>query len=136
MKKLLTIIFSLLISFNSYGEWWRFDEANGVSRYINLDAIKTIDEYVYWWSLTSETDGSVKSYFQGDCELSRVKILQEVFYEKPMGEGKYQISNSDEWIYLPPESTGYILLALSCKLEEQTPENKQKYINNMKKVLF
>jgi hypothetical protein len=52
MKQLLTLLFSILISFNSYGQWTKITESDGDSIYIDFDTIKEQDGYVYWWVLT------------------------------------------------------------------------------------
>ena len=57
MKKLLIFLFSILISFNSYGEWTEVGTGaspvnNGDTFYIDIDTIKEHNGYVYWWSLS------------------------------------------------------------------------------------
>ena len=52
MKKLLLLLFSLMLSFNSYGEWTlTYEWDNGDSAYVDLETIKEINGYVYWWEL-------------------------------------------------------------------------------------
>ena len=53
MKKLLILLFSILISFNSYGEWVEIGKnVNGDTFYLDMDTIKEHNGYVYWWSLS------------------------------------------------------------------------------------
>ena len=52
MKKLLLLLISLLISFNSYGGWAYFgDNADGDTFYIDIETIKEHGGYVYWWRM-------------------------------------------------------------------------------------
>ena len=52
MKKLLIPLFSILISFNSYGEWKELGmNVAGDTFYIDKDIIKEHNRYVYWWVL-------------------------------------------------------------------------------------
>ena len=103
MKKLLVLLFSLLISFNSYGEWEKvFSNSHGDTFYIDFDKIKKHDGYVYWWHLKDYLvpDGRGLSdmyYNQGDCENNRIKILTNFFFKLPMGEGL--ISNPSNTAY-------------------------------------
>jgi chaperonin GroEL len=53
MKKLTILLFSILISFNSYGEWLKVHKnTSGNTSYIGTDTIKERGGYVYWWRLT------------------------------------------------------------------------------------
>jgi hypothetical protein len=53
MKKLLVLLFSVMISFNSYGDWTDFGKTvDGTGWYINYDTIKKHNGYVYYWDLT------------------------------------------------------------------------------------
>ena len=127
MKKLLIFLFSILISFNSYGEWKEIGEnINGTIYYIEMDKIKEHDGYVYWWYLSNflkpidsvEMVGmmSQKIYLQGDCEITRFKMLSIISYNQPMGEGEFHSSSlpNPEWNYAVPESTSEIMLDYVC----------------------
>ncbi len=122
MKKLTILLFSILISFNSYGEWVEIGKSvDGDTYYIDTDTIKEHNGYVYWWVLNdylkpSESGGmSLKTYSQGDCVVNRFKWLTLVEYKQPMGEGSGTPDNSyTEWIYPPPGSIGGGLLKYVC----------------------
>ena len=46
MKKLLLLLFSILISFNSYGEWTKVNmDVDSSSYYIDFATVKKIDGY-------------------------------------------------------------------------------------------
>ena len=122
MKKILILLFSILISFNSYGEWTEYNDEYTqteeiLTYYIDKDTITKQDGYVYWWMLIDNVEPffftdymSLKVYSQGDCGLTRIKILSGTGYIQPMGEGIGETINysSAEWESLPPDHL-YIL---------------------------
>jgi hypothetical protein len=119
MKKLLILLFSLLISFNSYGEWTLSDEwDNGDTQYIDLDTIKSVDGYVFWWGVkNSDYDDGYKSlmaYVQGDCKMTRVKSLSFNLHKERMGKGESIHWASDDWHYPRPDSHMYYELNFVC----------------------
>ena len=128
MKKLLVLLFSIFISFNSFGEWkivahGTDESANNVGDdfYIEKDTLKKHGGYIYFWQLSdylvpSAGYMSVKSYRQGDCELNRIKTLNYIFYHQSMGKGgseNFPDSNA-EWIYATPDSINYLMLSYAC----------------------
>ena len=122
MKKLLILLFSLLISFNSYGEWEKLGKnVSGDTFYIDTDTIKEHNGYVYWWVLNDYLkpneygDMSGKTYVQGDCGVNRFKYLSSIVYEQPMGEGSGEtITLPEEWLYPTPDSVSGVLLKYVC----------------------
>jgi hypothetical protein len=131
MKKLFLLLFSILISFNSYGEW-KFPENSewtklgyddDASYYLDFNTIGGGDRYVYYWVLfdnETDTNGikSSKINFQGDCKSFRVKALSFIFYKQPKGNGEGVISaptsTNRDWIYAPPESAMGSILGTAC----------------------
>ena len=123
MKKLLVLLFSILISFNSYGEWRQITtNVDGDIYYIDINTIKEHGGYVYWWDLsdylipTKSGHLSIKMYKQGDCGVNRFKNLSFIFYRQPMGEGE-NVTDSlskPEWVYPPPGSIASDLLNYVC----------------------
>lgn len=118
MKKLLILLFSLLISFNSYGDWtYMGDNFSGDSFYLEKSKLKEHNGYAYFWVMSdylepTETGRmSNKTYFQGECEIYRVKTLSYIFYNEPMGNGDGDTTNEkSEWLYPDPDSImGYFL---------------------------
>jgi len=110
MKKLLVLLFSILISFNSYGDWkYIHDNVDGDSQFIDMDRIKENGGYVYYWALidylkpTEYGHMSTKMYVQGDCGVHRIKYLSFTHSKQPMGEGG-ETNNppNPEWIYPSP----------------------------------
>jgi len=127
MKKLLILLFSLLISFNSYGEWvlvttTTVSDTKGSKIYVDKDTIKKKDGFTYNWELSnfsktwSSGAKSAKAFTQSDCSLYRRKVLTIVFYNNPMGEGEinYSEEGPTEWHYPPPNSNGHNLIKYVC----------------------
>ena len=81
MKKLLLLLFSILISLNSYGEWLLLGEDSGNKFYYEVDTIKTSNGYIYFWDLVNFSEPfagiymSGLRYKQGDCGVFRDKTL-------------------------------------------------------------
>ncbi|ALE02667.1 surface-adhesin E family protein [Candidatus Pseudothioglobus singularis] len=112
MKKLLVLLFSLLLSFNSHAEWFRVGESTaGYVAYYEIDTVKEHGGYVYYWVMldylipTEDGDMSASRYLQGECEVGRVKTLSMIFYKQPMGKGESETYNPPpEWDYPAPGS--------------------------------
>ena len=123
MKKLLVLLFSILISINSYGEW-TFITTNdrGDNYFVDLETIKKQKEYVYFWELLDmaiplmDIAYSSKSYIVTDCNLN-YKYLRDIYYSEPMLKGSI-IDSSDipdtEWRYVGPESVFALELKSVC----------------------
>ena len=131
MKKLLLLLISLLLSFNSYGEWTKTSEdTDGDSFYIDFQTIKKLDNgNVIFWGMIDNLEGndgfmSSKIFWEGDCNLSRMKVLSLIQYEEPMGEGEseslgagiVELDDIMPWRYLPPDTVGYMNLEEVCSL--------------------
>ena len=133
MKKFLIFLFSIIVSFNSYGEWTKITKGvDGDYFYIDLDTIKENDGDVYWWGMADfhlsykpynsyyQWDKGVvseKTYFQGDCGIVRLKVLSRTFYQHGMVEGKGipdKYASSSDWTYPSPETIGKDLLDFVC----------------------
>ena len=131
MKPLiLTILLVTLSAPVCFGEWAKVGATSegGYTFYIDHERIREHDGYVYFWVLTdfpkprSAGDMSAKTYYQGDCNLFRLKGLDSSFYRGPMGEGdivdrsSVRRSESEEnmWDYPTPDSTGEAMLEAVC----------------------
>ena len=139
MKKLLLPLFSLILSFNSYGEWTKTNmDVNGASYFIDFETVKKkTDGYVVWWGMEDFVKGrdgkmSTAIYNKGDCEESRTIFLSVVLYEQPMGRGKSEdlsgggIINFEDiigWSYPPPGSVAISNLKIVCSLADQSSMN-------------
>ena len=127
MKKILILLFSILISFNSYGEWSYFgDNVNDNKFYISKDSIKEIDGYVYFWTMSEYEEPqkqfyemlSEKRYKKGDCKMYQTTDLMWIAYKKLYGVeeiARIKLLESDlEWKYLDPGSTNWEILDYVC----------------------
>ncbi len=124
MKNKLTILlFSILISFSSYGELVKIGKSvTGDTFYIDTDTIKEHWGYVYYWGLgdrlkpTSTEMMSAKIYKQGECEVNQFKTLSYIWYKQPMGEGVGETYNppNPKWKYPPLDSVDRTVLKYVC----------------------
>ena len=124
MKKLLILLFSLLISFNSYGEWTKVTAGvnNGEIYYVDLDTIKENGGYIYWYQMDDYLkrdkfgDMSALTYQQGDCGSNRSRMLAGIFYKQPMGisESSRETAKNPEWTYTFPGQINATLLDYVC----------------------
>jgi|APSaa5957512535_1039671.scaffolds.fasta_scaffold69499_2 hypothetical protein len=126
MKKLLVILFSLLISFNSNALWWFpiVDSTDGDSYFIDIDTIKSHNNSVFYWRLKDylrpNNYGALSSatYYEGDCSIYKIRVLSFVFYEKSMGEGdgdqSAPLGDNGDWRYPSPSSVDKVLLDYVC----------------------
>ena len=126
MKKLLVLLFSILISFNSYGEWTEVSYNKIDDKvYVDNNSIREHNGYVYWWELGDLkeplTSGgkrffSTKVYNQGDCGVFRYRVIDFHIFQQQMGEGRNEsyTPENPEWIYHFPDSIGESLLDYAC----------------------
>ncbi len=122
MKKLTILLFSILISFNSYGEWVKIlKDQEGDTFYVETTTITKHNGYVYWWELgdySTPTDGgdnSAKIYKQGDCGVRRLKVLSIVAYKQSMAKGrKSELGGIEGWRYPDPDNVQSTLLNYAC----------------------
>jgi hypothetical protein len=137
MKKLVILLFSILISFNSHGEgfftnlldsfssssnktkWTKlYTDSAGDSVYIQKSSIsKRNDGYVYYWEMTDHLKpfmGTMSSllYTEGDCVAKRYKYLKNIQYSRSMGTGSelvnYTFDNTLKWSYTPNKVLNYV----------------------------
>ena len=126
MKKLLLLLFSLILSINSYGEWTNVLPGNNASLFIDFKTLKEQDGYIYWWYMDSWREGSEQSYAQGDCNLKGFKVNKRVNFSLPMGEGEgIEKDITSSWEYYQPNSGYEILLNFICQMSKLTPEGQK-----------
>lgn len=129
MKKLLLLLFSLIFSFNSYGQWvWTTIDVNADKHYIDVNNIEVdTDGYFYYWEMinyTNPTDKylSIATYRVADCDLYRTKDLTFNGYTQEMAEGEPETIDltklEQDWDYLKENSFGGINLRFICKNED------------------
>jgi len=122
MKKLTILLFSTLISFNSFGvDWLEVFESNGTTFYIDRVSFKKHNGNVYWWEMKSfskpvGSSRSVTLYKQGECGIHRFKVLAANTYKRSMAKGSNKsIDAPPEWSYPEPISVHSLGLTAACK---------------------
>ena len=123
MRKLLVFLFSILISFNSYGDWTKISSHDGDIYYIDQDSIKSHDGFTYFWERSDYLKPIASGYMSGiaykevDCNLNRQKILSLIMFNMSMGKGESENINLDPSWYNPiPGSVGETLLNYVCNI--------------------
>jgi len=108
MKKLLVLLFSMLISFNSYGEWTEFTKSvDGNTYFLNYDSINKHDGLVYYWEMGNNlipTKGGILSsqvYLVVECGINRFKFLSFTHFKQSMGNGESFTNTAEnpQWEY-------------------------------------
>ena len=127
MKKILVPLFSLIISFNAYGEWTFVGGADGKSYYVDFDSVK-VNGNVYHWELIDYLkpdrwgDLSAKVLSESDCNIPRKRrMLSQLYYTQPMGEGSTSTTDNKprEWEYLVFNSAGEEASNRACNFANQ-----------------
>ena len=127
MKKLLILLFSIMISFNSLGEWVLSNDNDGGDYYIDFDSLQIADDSLYIWTMRDMLRPneygtlSMVAYSQEDCIMLRSKTLKVLFYNQNMGKGEVIDSvnvTNPEWDYNPPDSIGRNATQIICYMAE------------------
>jgi hypothetical protein len=125
IRTLLTVLVLSLLSTPVFAEWTKVSENADSTFYVDFDKIRKRGGYVYYWELgdylkpnhkTRIRELSAKIYFQGDCELFRLKVLSWSQHKEPMGEGTgvTESPKNPEWYY-PVSSKDNTILKRICK---------------------
>ena len=125
MKKLLILLFSILLSFNSYANWEKVLQLDEGDFYIHMDSIERTGNTTYIWTMRDNSNpkssndyNSAKTFLEVECIASkRVRSLTEIRYAQRMGKGdEVKTDNSlGEWGYIPPDNPVYIIFKYACK---------------------
>ena len=132
MKKILVSLFSLIISFNAYGDWKPIYEAsssngNLITFYLDSDNIKT-NGNVYYWELSDYLnpnpfgDLSGMILYESDCNVpQKRRMLSQLYYIQPMGKGPTSSTTNQptEWRYSIPETPGETITEAICAYANQ-----------------
>jgi hypothetical protein len=121
---IFTLVFTMALSSTSFAEWTETgDSVDGATFYVDYERIREHEGYVYFWTLgdysTRATHGnaSVTDFWRGDCELFRIKNLQQVHYQGQMGQGEIlrRLNIEDiNWMYPSPNSINERILEVVC----------------------
>ena len=133
MKKLLIILFSLMLSFNSYGEWYQLGQTPTRDHYIDGFEIREKNGYLYAWYMAdlyqpnSMTGAlSYKVYSQIDCDIFKSKDLSVLTYIEPMGKGvSEKLPTEDKWDYPTSGTLGYSFIETICWAYENPDQYKE-----------
>lgn len=119
------LLFSLILSFNSYGEWsFVVKSTRSDEYYIDFDRISNKNGYVYYWQLVNFPNppnvsaSSSKQLFEADCNTPyKERRLAYYRFESAMGNGPV---NSEQvltlnWEYAPPNSITEVILDKVCE---------------------
>lgn len=82
------------------------------------DLINSPDEITgnsFWW-MCSRKKNSMVNLVEIDCKSKRFRVLQTVWYAKPMARGGVVKTKQGpgEWAYPPPRSLGDTFVRLIC----------------------
>ena len=94
---------------------------------------------IYWWNLVDlkeagpDAELSGKVYMQGDCAITRTKLLTAISYSQSMGEEELDTRTPDDpnWNFQPPDSIGGFLLDTSCKLLNASANDRKKILDEI-----
>ena len=124
MKKILILLFSILISFNSFGEWTKVYTTTDSDYYMDFETFKIREGYINYWQLIDLSmpmdDGNILSAVvrnKIDCSSEGMKSNPILYYSKEMGNGDLVMSSEVEppsWSYPPPGSAYYALIGVAC----------------------
>lgn len=112
MKKLL-LLYLLCISINGLAFNWKpiIKNQGGDIIYVDVDNIKTHDDFVYYWQLMDYLEPnkslhySAISKFKANCIKKKIIYLSIAFYEKQMGKGKKMLELSPNNVIIPPKKS-------------------------------
>jgi len=134
IKKLTIIIFSLMFSINSYGEWTKILPGDNASLYIDFTTLIEKDGYINWWYLDTWDKGSETTYAQGDCNLKGFRVTKRVRFSLPMGDGEgVERDINGAWEYYQPNTGFEILLSFICQMSRLSPEEQSVRIQDLTK---
>lgn len=127
MKWLLLVFAFIFISTNAMAEWTAViaEESNGGSIfYFDYSTIRKASNRVKVWELRDFSNAqevgvkvlSIKSQTEFDCENEQTRRLFLLTYDKNMGMGEVNHTDSkpSEWAPAVPESVGESLLKAAC----------------------
>ena len=122
MKKLLVLLFSILISFNSYGEWIEVSKTPADDFYVDIDSIKENNGFVYVWILSdyikpdSYGDLSGKVLYETKCDVPyKFRGISFHYYKLPMGQGTVESASLvTDWYYGSLGSAREAILNFIC----------------------
>jgi hypothetical protein len=122
MNRILIILFSLLISFNSYGDWAKVGTSSGYNFYVDFDNIR-ISGNVFYFTLRTNPkpdkwgDMSSVVFNELDCKMPRKnRSRSSRFYTQTMGKGSPSetVNETQEWMYAPAGTMLDVIMGRVC----------------------
>ena len=116
------LILSILIPHqNSLAEWTEVVTNKAGNTYVDLDNIKKVDDFVFFWAVTDFLKPLENQYFsskvfhQIDCKLFRYKDLNMYFHKEPMGKGiALEVKPAEKWHYTEKKTTIEVMVRSVC----------------------
>ena len=101
------------------------DETFDVDFYVDVKTIRKHDGYVYFWTLYDfgkpiKDSLSLSGYWQGDCNIFKMKELTLIKYKEPMGGGasdEEPLDKNSKWRYPLPSSPMHEILNFTCEYD-------------------
>ena len=132
MKKILVPLFSLIVSFNAYGEWTFVAESEPSDSdfrtfYVDFDSVK-VNGNIYHWELVDYLkpdqwgDLSAKILWETDCNIpQKYRMLSSLYYIQPMGKGSTSTTSNkpSDWFYIIPASVDEAITNSVCAYANQ-----------------
>ena len=125
MKKIFLLLFSLILSSSSYGEWVSFvTDANKNIHYLDFEGMTKTDGYIYYWEMTNyanPTDRflSIATYHKADCGSYRYKDITFNGYTQEMAQGEPETMDltilDKDWTSPVAGSVADYSLDLACR---------------------
>lgn len=123
MKKLTILLFSILISFGSYGKWSPIVESKFNSVHsVDATSVKINGQYIYYWALESGSKpdmfGALSKawYIEADCSINKYRILSTILYKSKEGKRRLKTfnSNNPSWSFPTPGTVAYLEVTHMC----------------------
>jgi hypothetical protein len=152
MKEILILLSSLILSFNSYGEWVYIDtEKNSDTEvYILTDSIEIEDGYVYWTYLNNYSEPrseynimGLAIFRGGDCENNRYVNIESQMFQGSMGTKEFgkRLKPEQEWTspssgQIDEKIFNYVCdyAGLTQSKIEEKPQSESNSINGWRKI--
>jgi hypothetical protein len=136
MKKLLLLLFSLTLSFNSYGEWVYIDKNQDTNAkfYIESDSITEQDGYVYWTDLVDYAIPKQDVMFSsimtrgGNCKKNEIMNFDFQWFKEPMAKGEAggRFKPDQEWVKIKLKTNEEKIFNYVCDyINNEEPSSKE-----------
>jgi hypothetical protein len=129
MKKILFVLFALMVSQPAMAQWVEMGGDSSARRYYDPSRIESYSGiYQSIWTLedisTTQSPKGIKKPFRSivfrwnvDCSTKEIRVIGAFFYSENMGKGELVDSSSRQRSFesSPPNSIGEKIANLACK---------------------